>query len=75
MIMTQVLSSLLRGDLAALEDLPPNVRNDALLDLAKLAGEGKLSGKYLFKHDQILTIFVSFQRKCKRKSLLNWHRI
>ena len=46
MIMTQVLTSLLRGDFASLEDLPTNVRNDALLDLAKLASDGKLSGKY-----------------------------
>ena len=45
MIMTQVLTSLLRGDFASLEDLPANVRNGALLDLAKLASEGKLSGK------------------------------
>jgi len=45
MIVTQVLTSLLRGDFTSLEDLPVNVRNDALLDLAKLASEGKLSGK------------------------------
>ncbi len=45
MIMTQVLTSLLRGDFASLEDLPANVRNAALLDLAKLASEGKLSCK------------------------------
>ncbi|CAF3600523.1 unnamed protein product [Rotaria sp. Silwood1] len=43
MIMTQVLTSLLKGDFASLENLPANVRNDALLDLAKLAREGKLS--------------------------------
>ncbi|CAF1151697.1 unnamed protein product [Rotaria sordida] len=43
MIMTQVLTSLLRGDFTSLDDLPANVRNDALLDLAKLASEGKLS--------------------------------
>jgi hypothetical protein len=43
--MTQVLTSLLRGDFASLEGLPVNVRNNALLDLAKLANEGKLSGK------------------------------
>lgn len=46
MIITQVLTSLLRGDFGSLDDLPANVRNDALLDLAKLAGEGKLSGEY-----------------------------
>ncbi len=45
MIITQVLTSLLRGNFASLEDLPSNVRNGALLDLAKLASEGKLSGK------------------------------
>ena len=45
MILTEVLTSLLRGDFASLDDLPVNVRNDALLDLVKLAGEGKLSGK------------------------------
>ncbi len=43
--MTQVLTNLLRGSFASLEDLPDNVRNDALLDLAKLASEGGLSGK------------------------------
>jgi hypothetical protein len=45
MIMTQVLTNLLRGSFASLEDLPDSVRNDALLDLAKLASEGGLSGK------------------------------
>ncbi|CAF1010666.1 unnamed protein product [Adineta steineri] len=44
MIMTQVLTSLLRGDLAALDDLPPTIRNQALLDLATLLSEGKLTG-------------------------------
>lgn len=48
MIMTQVLTSLLQGDFKSLNDLPTNVRNDALLDLAKLAGDGKLSGKIDF---------------------------
>ncbi len=45
MIMTQVLTSLLHGSFASLEDLPANIRNDALLDLAKLANEGRFSGK------------------------------
>ena len=59
MIVTQVLKSLLQGDLASLNDLPANVRNDALLDLAKLASEGKLSCKIdliLDKTNMILLI-------------------
>lgn len=44
MIMTQVLSNLLQDGFSSLEDLPANVRNDVLLELAKLAGEGKLTG-------------------------------
>ena len=42
--MTQVLSNLLQDGFASLDDLPANVRNDVLLELAKLAGEGKLTG-------------------------------
>ncbi len=45
MILTQVLSSLLQDGFASLEDLPSKVRNDVLLELAKLASEGKLSCK------------------------------
>lgn len=45
MIITKVLTSILQGDFSSLDDLPPNIRNDALLDLVKLASEGKLSGK------------------------------
>ena len=43
--MTQVLSNLLQDGFGSLDDLPENVRNDMLLELAKLASEGKLSGK------------------------------
>ncbi|CAM4757594.1 unnamed protein product [Rotaria magnacalcarata] len=42
MIVTQVLTNLLRGNFSSLEDIPASVRNEALLDLAKLAGDGKL---------------------------------
>ena len=45
--MTQVLSNLLQDGFGSLDDLPENVRNDMLLELAKLASEGKLSGKVL----------------------------
>ena len=45
--MTQVLTSLLRGSFASLDDLPANVRDNAILDLAKLASEGKLSCKII----------------------------
>lgn len=54
MIMTQVLSSLLQGNFASLEDLPASIRNNALLDLAKLAGDGKLSGNILFTLNNVL---------------------
>jgi len=43
--MTQVLNHLLRGDFTSLDDLPENIRNNAILDLVKLAKDGKLSGK------------------------------
>ncbi|CAF4444951.1 unnamed protein product, partial [Rotaria magnacalcarata] len=36
------LTNLLRGNFSSLEDIPASVRNEALLDLAKLAGDGKL---------------------------------
>jgi hypothetical protein len=60
MIMTQVLTSLLRGDFASLEDLPASVRNGALLDLAKLASEGKLSSKIEFiLNNKSMNLFYS----------------
>lgn len=45
MIMTQVLNNILRGDFTSFDDLPANIRNTAILDLVKLANEGKLSGR------------------------------
>ena len=70
MIITQVLTSLLRGDFASLDDLPANVRNDALLDLAKLASEGKLSGKKsIVIHLPLIS--ASLQLKCNNKSSPN----
>lgn len=42
--MTQVLSTLLKDGFSSLEDLPEKVRNEVLVELAKLAGQGKLSG-------------------------------
>ena len=59
MIMTQVLSTLLQDGFGSLEDLPENVRNDMLLELAKLAGEGKLSGRV---QGVLNEIFLTFPR-------------
>ncbi len=63
--MTQVLTSLLRGDFQSLEDLPANVRNGALLDLAKLASEGKLSGKKNKILYEIINYFISAEMQEK----------
>ncbi len=69
MIMAQVLSSLLRGDLSLLEDLPPNIRNQALLDLAKLASEGKLSGKIDIILNNNISLIFFFAGEMQEKVL------
>ena len=84
MIMTQVLSTLLKDGFSSLEDLPSNVRNDVLLELAKLAGQGKLSGEQNFRFHWKNPWFslgmshcCSFlsQLICKKNCLLNWPKI
>jgi hypothetical protein len=67
--MAQVLSSLLRGDLSLLEDLPPNIRNQALLDLAKLASEGKLSGKIDIILNNNISLIFFFAGEMQEKVL------
>ncbi|CAF0766237.1 unnamed protein product [Adineta ricciae] len=43
MIMARVLDSLFQNDFESLEDLPENIRNNAILHLATLISEGKLT--------------------------------
>ena len=70
--MARVLDSLLQNNFESLEDLPENIRNNAILHLATLISEGKLTGKKQFLYEFSTISAILLICRCHARKSTHW---